>query len=96
MIERRFKHDPEQMGWVEAARCIGEDPELFFPVGTTPPARHQIQEAKAVCSQCVVREACLEWSLATFQDAGVWGGLDEEERRSIRRQRRRSGSLASV
>jgi WhiB family redox-sensing transcriptional regulator len=36
-----------------------------------------------------VRSDCLEWSLATFQDAGVWGGLDEEERRVIRRARRR-------
>jgi hypothetical protein len=27
----------------------------------------------------------------TCQDAGVWGGLDEEERRDIRRARRRAG-----
>jgi WhiB family redox-sensing transcriptional regulator len=37
-----------------------------------------------------VRFPCLEWSLVTFQDAGVWGGLDEEERRQIRRLRRRA------
>jgi WhiB family redox-sensing transcriptional regulator len=96
MIERRFKHDPERMSWVEAARCIGEDPDLFFPVGTTPPAQHQVQEAKAVCAQCAVREECLEWSLATFQDAGVWGGLDEDERRAIRRRRRGARALSPV
>jgi WhiB family redox-sensing transcriptional regulator len=39
-----------------------------------------------------VRADCLEWSLATFQDAGVWGGLDEEERRVIRRARRREAA----
>jgi WhiB family transcriptional regulator, redox-sensing transcriptional regulator len=96
MIERRFKHDPAQMAWVERARCIGEDPELFFPVGSTRPALQQVREAKAICRDCAVRDICLEWSLSTYQDAGVWGGLDEEERRAIRRQRRRDGSLAGV
>ena len=56
----------------------------------------QIRAAKAVCSECAVRDACLEWSLATFQDAGVWGGLDEEERRAIRRRRRQDATLAVV
>ena len=39
-----------------------------------------------------MRADCLEWSLSTFQDAGVWGGLDEEERRVIRRARRREAA----
>jgi WhiB family redox-sensing transcriptional regulator len=58
-----------------------------------------VARAKAVCDGCDVRAACLEWSLATYQDAGVWGGLDEEERREIRRARRRAagtGALSSV
>jgi WhiB family redox-sensing transcriptional regulator len=96
MIERRFKHDPEQTWWVEHARCIGEDPELFFPVGSTRPALEQVRAAKAICSQCDVKDHCLEWSLATFQDAGVWGGLDEDERRAIRRRRRVARALSPV
>ena len=31
---------------------------------------------------------CREWALQTRQDAGVWGGLDEDERRLLRRARR--------
>ena len=31
---------------------------------------------------------CLEWALATGQDAGVWGGTGEDERRALRRIRR--------
>jgi len=88
MIERRFRHDPEGMRWVDRAHCIGKDPELFFPIGTTRPALAQARAAKAVCAECDVRDDCLEWSLITFQDAGVWGGMDEEERRAIRRRRR--------
>jgi WhiB family redox-sensing transcriptional regulator len=78
------------MEWVHRARCKNEDPELFFPIGTTGPAAIQIERAKAVCSQCEVRSECLEWAMGTGQDAGVWGGLSEEERRALRRARRRS------
>jgi WhiB family redox-sensing transcriptional regulator len=90
MTERRFRHDPDQMWWLSDAACIGEDPELFFPIGTSPLAADQAVRAKAICRSCSVRSACLEWSLVTYQDAGVWGGLDEEERREIRRLRRRA------
>jgi WhiB family redox-sensing transcriptional regulator len=76
------------MDWVQRARCKDEDPELFFPIGTTGPAAEQIQRAKAVCAQCPVRQECLDWALATGQDAGVWGGTSEEERRVMRRTRR--------
>jgi WhiB family redox-sensing transcriptional regulator len=93
MAERRFKHTPEGMWWVAEARCVGEDPELFFPVGTTGPASHQVDAAKRICGSCAVRPDCLEWALTTCQDAGVWGGLDEEERREIRRARRRAAAV---
>ncbi len=33
------------------------------------------------------RLECLDFALSTNQDSGVWGGLSEEERRAIRRQR---------
>jgi WhiB family redox-sensing transcriptional regulator len=68
---------------------------LFFPVGSSEPALAQVERAKLVCRGCPVRTDCLEWSLVTCQDAGVWGGLDEEERREIRRARRRSKVAAS-
>jgi WhiB family redox-sensing transcriptional regulator len=96
-IERTFRNVDERMEWVAAARCIGEEPELFFPVGSTRPAVQQTERAKAICRDCAVIVECLEWSLATAQDAGVWGGLSEEERRDIRRsRRRRASSLVAV
>ena len=39
MIEPRFKHDPDEIWWIERSRCIGEDPELFFPIGSHRPRR---------------------------------------------------------
>lgn len=84
------------MRWIERAGCLSEDPELFFPVGSGPAALAQEAEAKAVCRTCSVRAECLEWALTTCQDAGVWGGLGEEERRDIRRERRRARMVAAV
>lgn len=84
------------MDWRHRARCRDEDPELFFPVGSTGPSLLQIQEAKAVCRQCPVLAECREWSIASGQDHGIWGGMDEDERRAERRRmarrRARSGS----
>jgi WhiB family redox-sensing transcriptional regulator len=77
------------MEWVYRALCKDEDPELFFPVGTTGPAATQVHAAKSVCARCPVRLECLEWAMGTGQDSGVWGGLSEEERRALRRARRR-------
>jgi WhiB family redox-sensing transcriptional regulator len=82
------------MAWIEQGRCIGEDPELFFPVGTSGPALAQAARAISVCFRCSVRADCLEWALETCQDAGVWGGLDEEARREIRRERRKTRESA--
>ncbi len=96
MVEPKFRRDPKEMAWIERSRCIDEDPELFFPVGTTGPAIAQIERAKGVCAGCHVIQACLEWSLMTAQDAGVWGGLSEEERREIRRARRRAAAATAA
>ena len=49
----------------------------------------QIEEAKAVCRRCDVVDECLQWALETGQDAGVWGGLSEDERRALKRRNAR-------
>jgi WhiB family redox-sensing transcriptional regulator len=73
--------------WRDQALCRDTDPDLFFPVGTTGMALLAIDQAKDVCGACEVRIECLDFALATNQDSGIWGGLSEEERRVIRRER---------
>ncbi|HEX9774270.1 MAG TPA: WhiB family transcriptional regulator [Actinomycetota bacterium] len=73
------------MDWRHQAACRDIDPEIFFPIGTTGPALAQIKAAQAICGTCAVSTQCLEWALDTGQDAGIWGGLTEEERRAVRR-----------
>ncbi|MDL5199417.1 WhiB family transcriptional regulator [Streptomyces sp. ALI-76-A] len=80
--------------WREHAACRHEDPDLFFPIGTTGPALVQQEQAKSVCRRCPVQGQCLEWALDTGQTIGVWGGTSEDERRALKRRaaaRRRSG-----
>ncbi|MCX4967767.1 WhiB family transcriptional regulator [Streptomyces sp. NBC_00654] len=75
--------------WRMGAACREEDPDLFFPIGSTGPALVQTADAKAVCASCPVREPCLRWALENGQDSGVWGGLGEDERRALKRRTRR-------
>ncbi len=84
------------MNWRHRALCRDEDPELFFPVGNSGPALQQIAKAKAVCARCPVLDECLEFALQTGQDAGVWGGLDEDERRALKRRRARAKARNST
>ncbi len=83
---------PPAMGdWVLGAACAVADPEIFFPAtGKTD------VKAKAVCARCRVRRDCLEYSLATGQPWGVWGGLNEAERRSLARRRRQHQARATT
>ena len=70
--------------WRTDAACSGVDSDIFFPVSEEDP--EATAQAKAICAECPVREACLQYALATNQSAGVWGGLDAGERRRMRRR----------
>jgi WhiB family transcriptional regulator, redox-sensing transcriptional regulator len=85
--------------WRDRAACLSLDPELFFPIGNTGPALVQTQEAKAVCRRCEVVESCLSWAVESGQEAGVWGGLSEDERRALKRRdarARRADQVAPI
>ena len=84
------------MDWRHRAICRDEDPELFFPVVTTGPALDQVERAKEVCRRCDVVDQCLEWALETNQDAGVWGGMSEDERRALKRRNARTRARSNA
>jgi len=64
--------------------------ENFFPIGNASSALLKIEKAKAVCRRCAVAEACLNWAIESGQDAGVWGGLSEDERHALQRHNART------
>lgn len=77
--------------WKTVGKCRGIDPNLFFPERGDPTA-----EAKRICSECRVREKCLEFALQSGERHGIWGGKSERERRRIRRERKvESGAMVA-
>jgi len=81
-LARMYQPQP----WKAAAACSGVDPDLFYPEWPpTAESRDQAAEAKRVCRACPVRLECLAYALATGEELGIWGGLNERERRRVRR-----------
>ena len=88
MAETVTTYDPNE--WRLDAACRDLDTAIFFPE-----TEEAVAVAKAICAACPVREACLEFALVTRQDDGVWGGLDETERRRVRRRRQEAARRAA-
>jgi len=85
---------PFEDGWQFAAACRGEDVAAFFaPNYFEKRAEKDAREAraKAICARCPVRDPCLAYALRIREPHGVWGGLNEMERRALLRQRVRAG-----
>lgn len=82
--------------WRHAAVCRDEDPEIWFPIGNSGPALLQIAEAKTFCRRCPSATPCLNWALESGQDAGVWGGMSEDERRALKRRNARARARSNA
>ncbi len=70
--------------WQRKAACRGPQSEVFFP----PPRferkverREREYLAKAICESCSVKQDCLEYAVRIEEPHGIWGGLNESERR---------------
>lgn len=80
----------EQWDWQLQGNCRGQESAVFFhPDNERGPARRMRQaRAKQVCRECPVIVQCRQHALKTREPFGVWGGLDEDERRAIFANRR--------
>lgn len=75
--------------WMADGACVGMDGAIFFD-GSSDLWRleHGVRgrklefgEAKEVCAGCTVRIDCLAYAIAHHEEPGVWGGLDEQDRK---------------
>lgn len=83
----------DRLDWQEDAACREYDNILFFgeDQGESELERQAREsEAKAVCQRCPVAEPCLEFAIETNQKYGIWGGLTDKERASLKRRRARA------
>jgi len=68
-----------RQAWMDDARCTGRPDVTWFP------GPHQsAKPAKAICNRCPVRLECLEFAIDS-DERGIWGGLSDAERASLRR-----------
>lgn len=84
-----FYVELELAGDTRLPACRGEDPSLFVgPDGEGRSDReYREAQAKSICAQCEVRSECLIWAIDN-REHGVWGGLTEDERYTIRTGRK--------
>jgi WhiB family redox-sensing transcriptional regulator len=75
--EPRFYENP-------ACASVGGD--FWFPEKSDGSMNSvEMLMAKSICKSCLHRTECAEWGIYR-ERFGIWGGLTEFERRSIRRQ----------
>ena len=72
--------------WQTKAACRGPQSAAFFP-----PSHFERKDekearearAKSICASCPVRQPCLDYALRIREPHGIWGGLNELERKSL-------------
>jgi len=80
----------EDTTWRAAALCRADEAAHFFaPNHMERKQEKDLREsqARAICGQCKVREICLEYALTAGEPHGIWGGLNELQRRRLVRRR---------
>lgn len=76
--------------WQVKAACRGPHSSVFFPPPTFERKEEKLQRearAKEICTMCSVRRDCLEYALRIREPHGIWGGLNESERKALMLER---------
>lgn len=80
----------DRASWRAHAACQSATAAAFYPPSSTE-SREQRQRresaARALCAGCAVRQTCLDYALHAEEPYGIWGGLNELERRRLLRSR---------
>jgi len=72
--------------WRVAALCRHDDAVHFFApnhLERKPEKDEREAQARALCAQCPVHAACLDYALSVGEPHGIWGGLNELQRRRL-------------
>ncbi|HEX9682272.1 MAG TPA: WhiB family transcriptional regulator [Acidimicrobiales bacterium] len=72
--------------WQARGACRGPQADVFFPPVATERRSEKAErerQAKAICAGCEVRKECLDFALEIREQHGIWGGLNEAERKAL-------------
>lgn len=70
--------------WNQRAACKGPQSAVFFPPSQAErkdEREGRERRAKEICAICPVRRACLDHAMSLHETHGIWGGLNEVERK---------------
>ena len=76
--------------WRADAQCMGEFSSYFFAPGhfeRKPEKDAREAVARQLCAICPVIETCAEYAIRIREPHGIWGGMNELERRRVIRGR---------
>ena len=83
-----MRQGPES--WQSAAACRGPQSQAFFPPSHAERKEEKLARearAKAICAECRVRADCLDYAIRIREPHGIWGGLNEVERKQVLERR---------
>ena len=72
--------------WQAKASCRGPQAAIFFPPShfeRKDEKEARENRAKDICATCPVRKPCLDYALGIKEPHGIWGGLNEAERKRV-------------
>jgi WhiB family transcriptional regulator, redox-sensing transcriptional regulator len=72
--------------WQVKAACRGPHATVFFPpthFERKEEKENRERRAKAICADCPVRKPCLDYAVRIREPHGIWGGLNELERKQL-------------
>ncbi len=81
MSAQRVEND-----WQLRAACRGPQSAVFFPPGTFERKDEKLvreTRAKEICRTCPVKNPCLDYAVSIREPHGIWGGLNEAERKTL-------------
>ena len=72
--------------WQIKAACRGPQAAVFFPPAQFERKDEKLDRearAKDICGECGVSSDCLNYALTIREPHGIWGGLNELERKQL-------------
>ena len=72
--------------WQIKAACRGPQAVVFFPPTNFERKDEKLdreRRAKGICGTCAVRKPCLDYAVRIREPHGIWGGLNESERKRL-------------
>jgi WhiB family redox-sensing transcriptional regulator len=81
----------DELTWRAGAECQSDNATHFYAPShfERKPEKDQREgAARALCRMCKVKDQCLAYSLQVAENHGIWGGLNELERKRLLRSRK--------